>query len=102
MIARVNLLCSFHIWPLDMINPGKKESQHYGFLFYNVNVWQIGMEISIGRKERALRHVKTLQGNNPKEVDIVASIIDCLQCKNLNVLTAFCKLALNRNSMRQV
>lgn len=39
--VRVNRLCSFHIWPLDIINPGKKKVNITVFWFHNVNIPQM-------------------------------------------------------------
>lgn len=43
-----------------------------------LNIWQMVLRyLRVGRR-RVLNHMKTIQGNNPKVADIVASITDCL------------------------
>lgn len=47
-------------------------------LSYYLNIWQMVLRyLRVGRR-RVLNHMKTIQGNNPKVADIVASITDCL------------------------
>lgn len=45
------------------------------FLFCYVNIWQMVWDYVLVGRQRALSHLKTIQGNNPKLVDIVASLI---------------------------
>lgn len=68
--VRENLLCSFHMWPLDMIKPGKKKAN----IMKRKSTRPMRNNVSDGRKGKGFKVFETIQRNNPKAMDTMASI----------------------------
>ena len=91
-VVRANLLCSFHTWPLDMINPGKKKVS----IMKRNPRGPMGDMYQMDSGRRALKHLQTIQRNNPKAVNIMASITDCFQSQEHCIFNALCNLVLTK------
>ena len=66
-VVRADLLCSFHMWPLDMIKPGKKKTK----VMKRKSTRPTRNNVPDGRKEKGLGCLKLFrERKNPKAKDI--------------------------------